>query len=92
MRFLISRRWILFALAVAGLAWGATLLGQWQFHRLDERRADNRLIADNLDQPPVGIDTLLTVGKPASHHDEWREVVVHGTWDDAHTIVLKYQT
>jgi cytochrome oxidase assembly protein ShyY1 len=91
-RFLISRRWILFALAVAGLAWGATLLGQWQFHRLDERRADNRLIADNLDQPPVGIDTLLTVGKPASHHDEWREVVVHGTWDDAHTIVLKYQT
>ena len=92
MRFLISRRWILFALVVAGLAWGATLLGQWQFHRLDERRADNRLVASNLDQPPVGIDTLLTVGRPVSHEHEWREVVVHGTWDDAHTIVLKYQT
>jgi cytochrome oxidase assembly protein ShyY1 len=91
-RFLISRRWILFALTVAAMAWGATLLGQWQFHRLDERRADNRLVASNLDQPPVGIDTLLAVGEPASHEHEWREVVVHGTWDDSHTIVVKYQT
>ena len=24
--------------------------------------------------------------------DEWRRVTVHGTWDDKHTIVLKYQT
>ena len=92
MRFLISRRWILFALVVAGLAWGATLLGQWQFHRLDERRAHNRLIAANLDQPPVGIDTLMDVGKPVPREHEWREVVVHGSWDDRHTIVVKYQT
>lgn len=92
MRFLISRRWILFALVVAGMAWGATLLGQWQFHRLDERRADNRLVAANLDAAPVGIDTLLAVGRPVRHEDEWREVVVHGTWDDSHSIVVKYQT
>ena len=24
--------------------------------------------------------------------DEWRRVTVHGTWDDEHTVVLKYQT
>ncbi len=24
--------------------------------------------------------------------DEWRRVTVHGSWDDANTIVLKYQT
>jgi cytochrome oxidase assembly protein ShyY1 len=91
-RFLISRRWILFALTVAALAWGASLLGQWQFHRLDERRADNRLVARNLDRPPVPFDTVLRLGKEPSHDDEWREVVAHGTWDDAHTVVVKYQT
>ncbi|WP_457113094.1 SURF1 family cytochrome oxidase biogenesis protein [Marmoricola sp. URHA0025 HA25] len=90
--FLLSRRWLLFALTVAALAWGANLLGQWQFHRLDERRAENRLVATNLDRPPVPLDDLLAVGRPAPKHDEWREVVVHGTWDDARTIVVKYQT
>ena len=92
MRFLLSRRWLLFALVVVGGAWGASLLGQWQFHRLDERRAENRLVARNLDAPPVSIDDLLAVGRPAAEEHEWREVVVHGTWDDAHTIVVKYQT
>jgi cytochrome oxidase assembly protein ShyY1 len=91
-RFLISRRWILFALTVAALAWVASLLGQWQFHRLDDRRAENRLVARNLDRPPVPLDTLLEVGSPPSSEDEWREVVVHGTWDDSNTIVVKYQT
>jgi len=91
-RFLLSRRWLLFALTVAALAWGANLLGQWQFHRLDERRAENRLIARNLDSAPVPLDDLLAVGRPARDRDEWREVVAHGTWDDAHSIVVKYQT
>jgi len=91
-RFLLSRRWLLFAATVAAMAWGANLLGQWQFHRLDERRAENRLIARNLDSPPVPLDDLLAVGRPARQHDEWREVVAHGTWDDAHSLVVKYQT
>jgi cytochrome oxidase assembly protein ShyY1 len=91
-RFLISRRWVLFALAVAGLAWLATQLGQWQFDRLDNRREENELVSRNLDRPPVPIDTLMEVGSAPSPDDEWRKVVVHGAWDDAGTIVLKYQT
>jgi cytochrome oxidase assembly protein ShyY1 len=91
-RFLFSRRWLLFALTVVVLAWLAVLLGQWQFHRLDDRRAENRLVARNLDRPPVPVDTLMSVGAAPSPDDEWREVVAHGTWDDASTVVLKYQT
>jgi cytochrome oxidase assembly protein ShyY1 len=91
-RFLLSKRWLLFGLGVVVLAWLTSLLGQWQFHRLDERRAENRLIAANLDRPPVGIDTLLEVGRSPAERDKWREVIVHGTWDQEHTIVLKYQT
>ncbi|HEX2894280.1 MAG TPA: SURF1 family protein [Marmoricola sp.] len=92
MRFLLSRRWLLFAVAVVAMAWGASRLGDWQFHRLDERKAQNHTIAHNLDQPPVPIEDLMKVGAGPSQHDEWREVVAHGTWDDAHTIVVKYQT
>jgi cytochrome oxidase assembly protein ShyY1 len=91
-RFLFTRRWVLFALTVVALAYLATLLGQWQFHRLDERRASNALVARNLDRPPVPIDSLLAAGRSVAKDDEWRRVVVHGTWDDTHTIVLKYQT
>lgn len=92
MRFLFTRRWVLFAVAVAALAWLATELGQWQFHRLDDRREENSRVAENLDQPPVPIDDLMAVGRPVAERDEWRKVIVHGTWDDASTIVLKYQT
>jgi cytochrome oxidase assembly protein ShyY1 len=90
--FLLSRRWVLFALAVAVLAWLATQLGQWQFHRLDERKQDNRIVSTNLRQAPVPVDDLLSADRAPRAQDEWRRVTVHGTWDDAHTVVLKYQT
>jgi len=91
-RFLFTRRWVLFALAVAALAWLATELGQWQFHRLEDRRQENSRVTENLDQPPVPITDLMAVGKPVPEKNEWRKAIVHGTWDDENTIVLKYQT
>ena len=41
LRFLLSRRWILFAITVLLLTYLAWWLGQWQFDRLDERRDSN---------------------------------------------------
>jgi cytochrome oxidase assembly protein ShyY1 len=90
--FLLSRRWVLFAVAVALLVWVATQLGQWQFHRLDDRKAENKIVATNLNAPPVPIDDVLSPDESPSAQDEWRRVTVHGTWDDQHTVVLKYQT
>ncbi len=92
MGFLLSRRWVLFALVVAVLAWLATQLGQWQFHRLDERKHDNRVVATNLDLAPAPVGDVLSTERGPRAEDEWRRVTVHGTWDDEHTIVLKYQT
>jgi cytochrome oxidase assembly protein ShyY1 len=74
------------------MAYGAVLLGQWQFHRLHNRKADNALVKKNLEQAPVPIDLLMSTAHPAPKDYEWRKVVVHGTWDAAKTIVLKYQT
>lgn len=91
-RFLLSRRWAMFAIAVILGAWGAWVLGQWQFHRLQERRDSNATIRANLAALPAPIDTVMAPGEQPSEDVEWRRVTVHGTYDDAHTIVLKYQT
>jgi cytochrome oxidase assembly protein ShyY1 len=90
--FLLSRRWVLFAVAVVLMTWAAWALGQWQFHRLHERKHDNRVVATNLDAPPVPVTDVLSTGKAAPDSAEWRRVTAHGHWDDEHTIVLKYQT
>ncbi len=92
MRFLLSRRWALFALFVVLAAWGSWALGQWQFHRLQERRADNHRTAANLRELPVPIADLLKAGTSPATSYEWRRVTVTGTYDDANTVVLKYQT
>ena len=92
MGFLLSRRWVLFAVAVVLMAWAAWALGQWQFHRLDDRKHSNRIVATNLNAAPVPVDDLLSPDTPTTEQDEWRRVTVHGTWDNEHTVVLKYQT
>lgn len=92
MRFILSRRWFLFAVAVALAAWGAVLLGQWQFHRLEDRKAENTVLAHNLKDGAVPIDEVMSTDRPTTHEDEWKRVSMRGTYDDEHTIVLKYQT
>ena len=83
---------MLFALVVAFLTWGTSLLGQWQFDRLEDRKQDNQVVSANLRSAPLPIDDVMSEGRPPSVDDEWQRVTVHGTWDDVHTVVLKYQT
>ncbi len=42
-RFLLSRRWALFALAIVVVAWATWWLGNWQFHRLADRKETNSI-------------------------------------------------
>jgi cytochrome oxidase assembly protein ShyY1 len=90
--FLLSRRWVLFAVVVALMAWGAVQLGQWQFHRLEDRKHSNGVVATNLAAAPVPVSDVLSTRTGPAPDDEWKRVTAHGTWDDAHTLVLKYQT
>ncbi len=92
MRFLLTRRWAVFAVVVVALAWLAVLLGQWQFHRLEDRKHDNRVVATNLAAAPQPVDEVMSPDRAPARDDEWLRVTVHGTWDDQNTIVLKYQT
>lgn len=91
-RFVLSRRWALFALTIVLAAWGAWALGQWQFHRLQDKRSQNHLIAANLAYLPVPVEQLLRPGQDPAPSIQWRRVTIHGEYDNARSIVLKYQT
>ena len=92
MRFLLTRRWLGFLLVVGALAYLALRLGDWQFHRLDDRRAANSRIEHNLAESPVPVADVLAVGRGATERDEWRQVTATGRYDDTHTVVVRYRT
>ena len=92
MRFLFSRRWVLFALAVGLMAYGCYLLGQWQFHRLHDREASNAQTTGNLAARPVPATDVMAVGRPLAQADEWRRVTATGSYDESKTVIVRYQT
>ncbi|MGZ4473093.1 MAG: SURF1 family cytochrome oxidase biogenesis protein [Nocardioidaceae bacterium] len=92
MRFLLSRRWILFFLAVVGLAYGCWWLGTWQFHRLAETKASNAQITHNLKASPLPVDKVLAVGRPLPTQREWRRVTATGRYVPSRSVVVRYQT
>jgi len=91
-RFLLSRRWILFFVAVVMLAYLAFRLGEWQFDRLEEREQRNAVTQRNLAADPVPVEDVLGVDQPVSAQDEWRHVTATGDYADDETVVVRYQT
>ncbi|HET6562481.1 MAG TPA: SURF1 family protein [Marmoricola sp.] len=92
MRFLFSRRWVLFAVAVAIMAFGAVRLGEWQFDRLHQREQRNEWTQRNLAADPAPVDAVLAVGQPVPEDREWTRVTVTGEYDADATVVVRYQT
>lgn len=92
MRFLLTRRWIGFALAVVALACGCYWLGVWQFHRLHSREALNVQIVQNLRATPVPVAHLAGVHRPPADRDQWRRVTATGQYLAGQSVTLRYQT
>ncbi|GAB3245836.1 SURF1 family protein [Alteromonas gracilis] len=92
MRFLLSRRWLLFAVAVGLLTWLAIALGQWQFGRLEDRQDSNVVLERNLTASPLPVADVMRPGEQPAVDDEWRRVTVRGTWADEDSIVVRYRT
>ncbi len=91
-RFLVSRRWAMFAVVVVVLGYGCYLLGRWQFHRLHDREATNTLVRHNLKASPAPVDDVLSRGRPAQPRDEWRRVSATGTYLPDKSVDIRYQT
>lgn len=97
-RFLLSRRWAIFAVAVALSAYACWLLGQWQFSRLHTRQSNNTIIRTNESQTPVPAAQIMTPIRPGasgptvSTANQWKHVTATGVYDTAHTITWRYLT
>ncbi len=92
MAFLISRRWLIFAVVVAALAYFAWWLGEWQFHRLEDRRERNAIIERNEATAPVDVSEVLAVDQPPAPDEEWRRVSATGTYVPEDTVIVRYRT
>lgn len=92
LRFLFSRRWIVFAVVVVGLAWVAWRLGEWQFHRLEDRQEQNEIIERNELAGADPVETVMAPGEPVAETEEWRIVEATGRYAVEDTVIVRYRT
>lgn len=91
-RFLLSRRWLLLAVAIALVAGATWWLGQWQFGRLDDRQERNEVVRANEERPPAPVTEVLAPGREVAASDEWRQVEATGTYAVEDTVIVRYRT
>lgn len=90
--FLISRRWICFFLVVVLLAYFAWWLGEWQFHRLEDRKARNAVVERNETGPPASLRDVFATDSALPASREWQRVTATGTYDADQTLQIRYRT
>lgn len=90
--FLLTRRWIIFFVVILLLSWGAWFLGEWQFHRLDDRKAQNTVVETNVHAAVVPVDEVFSADGPVPHNAQWKRVAATGTYDVENTIIVRYRT
>jgi len=78
--FLLRPKWIAFHLLVLGSVALMIWLAFWQLDRLDERRAFNDLVAEQIEIAPVPLEDLLVEAGDDPTSIEWRQVLVTGTY------------
>ncbi|MFJ7155018.1 SURF1 family protein [Streptomyces sp. NPDC101118] len=91
-RFVLTRQWVCLTLLALLLVPVMIELGFWQFHRHENRVAQNGLIARNLAAPPVPVASLTSPGHTVPRADYWRRVTATGTYDTAHEVVVRRRT
>jgi cytochrome oxidase assembly protein ShyY1 len=83
---------VVFFLAVILLAWVAWRLGEWQFHRLEDRKDRNAIVERNEKHAPVPVTDVMVPGTPLTAGDEWKRVTATGTYAVEDTVVVRYRT
>ncbi len=92
LRFLVSRRWLLFLAVVLLLSYATLLLGRWQWHRLESKKTNNAIIRTNERAAPVPADQVLSEGRNPESSQQYAVVSATGTYDVAKTVIIRYQT
>jgi cytochrome oxidase assembly protein ShyY1 len=84
-RFLLSPRWVafaLFALLIGGLS---IRLGLWQWHRLEHRHQTNARVSTLLNQQPRAASDFSP-----GQDDEWTRIRATGRYLDPQTVTVKF--
>lgn len=89
---MLSRRWVLFFLAIVVVGYGTWWLGEWQFGRLEDRKDRNAIVVANEQRDPVPVEDVLSSGRSVAEQDEWRLVTATGAYDVENTVVVRYRT
>ncbi|MBM7520534.1 SURF1 family cytochrome oxidase biogenesis protein [Nocardioides nitrophenolicus] len=91
-RFLLSRRWVLFFLAIILVGWATWWLGEWQFGRLEDRKEQNAVVRANEQRDPIDVAEVLAPGREVAEEDQWRLVTATGEYVRDDTVVVRYRT
>ena len=85
-----KRSWWLALLGVVFLSVVFVLLGRWQYGRYETRSAGDALVRNNYDAAPAPLTAVMPdLRRPLPHAREYRPVRVAGTYDTAHTVLLR---
>ena len=77
--FLLRPKWIAFHVLVFGSIALMIWLALWQLDRLDQRRAFNDLVTEQIAEPPAPFDEVLADAGDDPESIEWGQVIVSGT-------------
>ncbi|MRJ77571.1 SURF1 family protein [Aeromicrobium sp. SMF47] len=91
-RFILSARWIGFAIFVVVLAAVCTRLGLWQMHKLEHRLDRNDVITAHFKADPIDLTKALPTGAKVDETSEWTRVRATGTYDVEHEVTVKFTT
>ena len=92
MTALLTRRWLGFTALVLVMVAAFVLLGRWQLHRGETRRAHNSHVRANLHAAPVPATQLLHADRALPKAQDWRRVTATGTYDTDHVLVVRNKT
>lgn len=82
-------RWIALIIGVAILGAVFIRLGEWQLHRLEQRRERNATAVAHENQPVKPWDQVFTT--PITEADQWQRVTVTGTLDTSKQLEVRYR-
>ncbi|MER7504987.1 SURF1 family protein [Nonomuraea pusilla] len=88
-RFLLTPRWLALHVVVLLVIPSFVFLGRWQFGRFEERSANSHTVTANLEAPPAPLERLAAPGQPVREDDRFRTVTATGTYDAAHTLLVR---
>jgi cytochrome oxidase assembly protein ShyY1 len=88
----LNRRTILLTLGAFALAALCVRLGFWQWHRMQDKKAEQALIERHLGAAAVPVQSILQPGRAVDDHEEWTRVRATGTFDTRREVTVKFTT